>query len=108
MIVMGLSGINCVVHQPISPTLSMHQIIMHDTGSKRIINTFRYKHHTILVPKITITDCILNATCCLPAAIEGIQEAAPDELQAIKSLCQILLGKQLPPTTTPTTSYTSP
>jgi hypothetical protein len=69
---------------------------MRDTGGKHIINTFRYKHHAILIPKITITDCILNATCCLTAAIEGIQEAAPDELQAIKSLCQILLANTPP------------
>jgi hypothetical protein len=67
---------------------------MRDTSGKRI--TDRYKHHTIPVPVITATDCILEATHRLTAAMEGIQEAAPDKLQAIKSLRHILLGKRIP------------
>ncbi len=104
-------GFHALIVWYISPSLQHYRcikIIMHDTGSKCIINTFRYIHHAILVPKIMITDRILNATCCLTVAIEGIQEAAPDKLQAIKSLCQIFLGKHPPPTTTPTTFYISP
>jgi hypothetical protein len=79
---------------------------MRNTGGKHITDTFRFKHHAIPIPKIMATDPILDAICCLTAAIEGIQEAAHDELQAIVSLCHILLRKKT--TTTPTTSYTSP
>jgi hypothetical protein len=68
---------------------------MHDTSGKHITNTFRYKHHAIPVPEVTATDCILKATHRLTMAI-GIQEAAPDKLQAIKLLCHILLGKLIP------------
>jgi hypothetical protein len=66
---------------------------MRNTGGKRITDMFRYKHHAIPIPVITATDCILEATHQLTAAIEGVQEAAPDKLQAIKSLCHILLSK---------------
>jgi hypothetical protein len=69
---------------------------MHGTSGKRIMDTFWYKHHAIPVPVIAATDCILKATHRLTAAIKGIQEAAPYELQAIKSLRHILLGKQIP------------
>jgi hypothetical protein len=69
------------------------KIIMHDIGGKRITDTFRYKHHAISIAEVTATDCILEATHRLTTAIEGIQEAAPDKLQAIESLRQILLGK---------------
>ncbi len=69
---------------------------MHSIGGKCITNTFHYKHHAIPVPEVTATDCIFEATHCPTAAIEGVQKAAPDELQAIKSLHHILLGKQIP------------
>jgi hypothetical protein len=54
------------------------------------------KHHAIPVPEVTATDCILEATHHLNAAIEGVQEAALDELQAIESLRHILLSEQIP------------
>jgi hypothetical protein len=57
------------------------------TGSERLTDTFQHKHHAIPVSKITATDRILDATCRLTTVIEGIQEAAPDKLQAIESLC---------------------
>ncbi len=81
----------------ISPFLQHYwciTIIMRDTGGECITDMFRYKHHAIPIPVVTATDCILEATHQLTAAIEGIQDAAPDKLKAIKSLCHILLGKQ--------------
>jgi hypothetical protein len=69
---------------------------MHDTSGKCINNMFRYKHHVIPAPEVTATDCIFEATNRLTAAIEGIQEATPDKLQAIKSLRHVLIGKQIP------------
>ncbi len=82
---------------------------MCDTGGECIMGMFRYKHHAIPIPVITATDHILEATHQLTAAIEGVQDAAPDKLQAIKSLLHILLGKQIPqqPTAMPTTSHTT-
>ncbi len=79
----------------ISPSLQHYEcinIIMRNTGGEHIMDTFRYKHHAIPVLEVTATDCILEATHHLTTAIEGIQEAAPDKLQAIKLLCHILLG----------------
>ncbi len=70
---------------------------MRDTGGESIMDTFQYKHHAIPVSVIAATDRILEATHQLTLAIEGIQEAAPDKLQAIKSLHHILVGKQIPP-----------
>jgi hypothetical protein len=69
---------------------------MRDTGGKHITDTFRYKHHAILVPVVTAADCILEATHQFTSAIEGNQEAAPDKLQANESLRHVLLGKQIP------------
>jgi hypothetical protein len=67
----------------------------------RTTNTFRFNHHSIPVPKITATDRILNATARLTAAIEGVQEASPDELAAIQALQTLLLGDVPPPEPTP-------
>jgi hypothetical protein len=69
---------------------------MRNTGGKVITDTYRYKHHAIPIPVVTATDLIFKATHQLTTAMEGVQEAAPDKLQAIKSLCHILLGKQTP------------
>jgi hypothetical protein len=69
---------------------------MHNTGDECITDTFQYKHHAIPDPIVTATDRILKATHQLTAAIEGVQEAAPDKLQAFKSLYHILLGKRIP------------
>jgi hypothetical protein len=48
------------------------------------------------IPTITPTDRIIAAIRHLTDAIAGIQEAPPDKLQAILTLCQLLLGKSLP------------
>jgi hypothetical protein len=74
---------------------------MADTGGKRITNTFQFKHHAIPVPEITATNRIIDATTRLTTAIAGIQDAPPDNMDAIQPLCTLLLGKvaPLPPPT---------
>jgi len=74
---------------------------MADTGNKRITNTFQFKHHAIPVPEITGTDRFIDATTRLTAAIAGIQDAPPDKMEVIQSLCTLLPGKiaLLPPPT---------
>jgi len=74
---------------------------MADTGGERITDTFSFNHHSIPVPKITATNRILDATTHLTAAIEGVQEAPPDELAAIQALRTLLLGEVPPPEPTP-------
>ncbi len=69
---------------------------MANTGGERITNTFRFKHHAIPVPEITATDRIINTTTRLPATIAGIQDAPPNKMEAIQSLCTLLLGKVAP------------
>jgi hypothetical protein len=69
---------------------------MADTGSKRITNTFHFKHHAIPVLEITATNRIIDATTRLNAAIAGIQDAPLDKMEAIQSLCTLLLGKVAP------------
>jgi hypothetical protein len=82
---------------------------MANTGGERIIDTFGFCHHTILVPTITATDRILHAMARLTAPITGVQEAPPDELAAIQALHTLLLG-EVPPTepTTPQVSAQRP
>jgi hypothetical protein len=74
---------------------------MANTGGKRITDTFRFKHHAMPVPKMTATNRIINATTRLTAIIAGIQNAPPNETEAIQSLCTLQLGKValLPPPT---------
>jgi hypothetical protein len=60
-------------------------VLMANTGGKPITDTFRFCHHAIPVPSIMATDRILDATARLTAAIEGVQEAPPDELAAIQA-----------------------
>jgi hypothetical protein len=69
---------------------------MADTGGKRTTNTFCFKHHAIPVLEITATNRIINATTRLNAAIAGIQDASPNEMEAIRSLCTLLLSKDAP------------
>jgi hypothetical protein len=69
---------------------------MADTGSKRIIDTFRFKHHAIPVPELMATDRIIDTTSILTTAIAGIQDAPPEEMEAIQSLSTLLLDKVAP------------
>ncbi len=59
------------------------RVIMANTGSKRITDTFHFKHHAIPVPEITATNRIIDATSRPPAAIAGIQDAPPNKMEAI-------------------------
>jgi hypothetical protein len=74
---------------------------MADTSGERITDTFRFNHHAVPVPRITATDRIHDATARLTVAIEGVQEAPPDELAAIQALQTLLLGKVPPTAPTP-------
>jgi hypothetical protein len=58
----GFSCIECMVHQSFLQYYWCIKIIMHDTGGKRITDTFWYKHRTIPIPVVTATDRILEAT----------------------------------------------
>jgi hypothetical protein len=70
--------------------------IMEGTGGKQLANTFCFKHHNMPVPIITPMDRFIATTRQLTDAIAGVKEAPPNKLQAIATLCHILLGK-LPP-----------
>jgi hypothetical protein len=83
---------------------------MADTGGKRITDTFRFKHHAIPVLEIMATDRIIDAIERLSATIAGIQDAPPNKMEAIQSLCTLLLGKVAPfppPASTKHSSHSS-
>jgi hypothetical protein len=82
---------------------------MADTGGERISNTFQFKHHAIPVPEMTAINRIIDATTRLTATIAGIQDAPPNKMEAIQSLCTLLLGKVAPlPPPTPSILPTPP
>jgi hypothetical protein len=82
---------------------------MANTGSKRITNTFRFKHHAIPVLEITATNGIIDATTRLTAAISAIQDAPPNKMEAIQSLRTLLLSEVAPlPPPTPSILPTPP
>jgi hypothetical protein len=72
------------------------QDLMVATGSERITDVVQFKHHVIPVPEITATNRIIDATTRLTAAIAGIQDAPPNKMEAIRSLCTLCLGKVAP------------
>jgi hypothetical protein len=78
-----------------------HCILVLMADSKRITDTFCFKHHAIPVLEITATNRIIDATTRLTTAIAGIQDAPPDEMEAIQSLCTLIFGEvaPLPPPT---------
>jgi hypothetical protein len=57
-------------------------VIMKKTGVERVMDMFHYQNHAIPVPVITATDCILEATCRITDAINGVQEAPPDKIRS--------------------------
>jgi hypothetical protein len=69
---------------------------MADTGGESITDTFQFKHHALLVPEITAINRIIDATTRLTTAIAGIQEAPRDKMEAIQSLCILVIGKIAP------------
>jgi len=93
---MGIPRLQSLVSFPLSKPLSLHPSFDGRHRWQRITDTFGYNHHAIPVPKITATNRILEATACLTAAIEGVQESPPDKLAAIQALRTLLLG-EVPP-----------
>jgi hypothetical protein len=87
----------------IGPSLKHYRCIhaiMEGTGGECLTDMFRFKHHSMPIPSITPTNQIIAVTHDLTAAILGVQEAPPDDLQAIATLCHLLLG-EVPPTPVP-------
>jgi len=93
---MGIPRLQSLVSFPLSKPLSLQPSFDSRHRWQRITDTFGYNHHAIPVPKITATNRILEATACLTAAIEGVQESPPDKLAAIQALRTLLLG-EVPP-----------
>jgi hypothetical protein len=83
-------------------------VIIKNTGGEHVMDTFRYQHHAILVPAITATNCILEATHHLADAIKGVQDAPLDKMAAIQSLRALLLGKETPQEPEPSTQPRRP
>ncbi len=57
---------------------------------------FKFLHHTLPIPTVSSTDCIVKAARNLRQAIDGTTATAPDELQAIEHLPALLLGTTKP------------
>ncbi len=58
---------------------------------------------------MTATNRIIDATTRLTAAIDGVQHIPPDKMEAIQSLCKLLLGEVAPlPPPTPSILPTPP
>eukprot|EP00804_Cyclotella_cryptica_P005907 CCRYP_000169-RA/>CCRYP_000169-RA protein AED:0.37 eAED:0.37 QI:0/0/0/1/0/0/3/0/377 len=75
-----------------APALSHYRCVrvITNTGAVQTTDTFTFLHHTIPVPTITATDCIIHATQNLQQAIDGHTAPAPDELEAIATLIALI------------------
>jgi hypothetical protein len=83
----------------IGPSLKYYHCIcpiMEGMGGEQLTDTFCFKHYAMPVPTVTPTDRIIAATRQLTVAITSIQEDPLEELQAIQTLKQLLLGKTPP------------
>ena len=71
-----------------APTLKHYCVIkiVTDTGSFRLTDTFKSKHHAIKTPKVTPTDNVVKATQALSLSMQKRNHAPPDELEAITNL----------------------
>eukprot|EP00957_Ditylum_brightwellii_P097756 7444798-Ditylum_brightwellii.AAC.2 len=54
-----------------------YEVIMESTGAKRIIDTVKFHHHKVVLPKITQADRILKATKELNEAISKVPNNVP-------------------------------
>jgi hypothetical protein len=89
MMHVGLSCIQGMVLIACHESLSLH---LSPHGQHR----WQEDHRHIPFQAITATNGIIDATTRLIAAIAGIQDAPPNEMEAIQSLCTLLLGKVAP------------
>ena len=83
-----------------APALNHYRVVkaVTDSGAVRLTDTFKFNHHTLPVPSITPTDRIVKATRDLRNAINGDNDAPPDELEAIANLRQLITGtRDVPP-----------
>jgi hypothetical protein len=81
---------------------------MANTGGKRITDTFLFKHHAIPAPEITAPNRTIDNTTRITATIADIQDAS-NKMEAIQSLCTLLLGEVAPlPPLTPSILPTPP
>jgi hypothetical protein len=60
--------------------------VVTDAVAVRTTDTFKFLHHTLPAPTITLTDRIVKATKHLKQAIENHMLPGPDELEAIATL----------------------
>ncbi|KAL7483627.1 hypothetical protein ACHAW6_009271, partial [Cyclotella cf. meneghiniana] len=71
--------------------------VVTDAGTVRVMDTFKFLHHTPPVPTISPTNRIVKATKQLKLAIEGNTNADPNVLAAIANLHALLTGTQPDP-----------
>lgn len=67
------------------------------TKSERISDTIKFNHHAVAIPEITPVYRIIKASKQLKEAIQQQPKKAPmEDLQAIKLLREVMLGKTKP------------
>jgi hypothetical protein len=68
-----------------------YTVVTADTGRERTSDTLKFEHHVVIVPKVTPTDCIIQATKELSSAIRHEPITAPPEhIKAVNRLRLIL------------------
>ena len=65
--------------------------VLADNGGERTTDTVKFQHHVVVVPRITPTDRVIQATRELTRAIRQEPTMAPPEhIEAIQRLCIII------------------
>ena len=83
----------------IEPSLKHYHVIksVTESGTVRLSDTLKFKHHALSTPTVTPLDRIVKATRTLATAIKFRSNELPDELQAIEHLRALITGNIIVP-----------
>ena len=79
-----------------------------ESGSVRLTDTWKFKHHALKTPAISSTDRIVKATQNLASVISGANPSHPDELAAIEHLRALIAGNFTIPSPSAPSTVPSP
>ena len=88
-----------------APALKHYRVVkgVTEAGAVRLTDTWKFKHHALRTPTVSPIDRIVKATQHLATAIQGANNAPPDELAAIEHLRALISGNSTPAPAPPTT-----
>ena len=81
-----------------APSLKHYRVIKttNEAGAVRTTDMWKYNHHAIKTPTVTLVNRIIKATKHLSTAIQCHNDAPQDELEVIEHLQALIMGNSTP------------